>query len=273
MSRTPFTRLSVHAANSSTDRVQVQGHRGACGIAPENTLASFQLALDLGVDMIELDVRPTRDGMLVVMHDPTVDRTTDGRGPVHDLTLAELQRLNAAARFTGDRDYGRQEGPTLQEVYDLVRGRCPINIEITLPTDEGGHYPGIEEQVVDFVERNHAVSDSVVSSADLASLAEVRLLQPRLAVQGVIWKPHFDAYAQYGWGAPEITEDLVARHLKWVAVQHPYLTCEFVERMHAAGIAVCVWTVNTLQELEKFVAMTVDWVTTDRPDVYLPAVH
>src|SRR5215213_3619479 len=121
-------------------------HRGGAGIAPENTLEAFREGLRVGAGVLELDVHTTADGHIVVMHDPAVDRTTQGTGPVREMTLAELKRLDAGYRFT--RDEGgtfphRGEGiriPTLEEVYDEFT-EVPINVEIK------GERPGIEEVV------------------------------------------------------------------------------------------------------------------------------
>ena len=101
MDLSSHTRPILSAAEAAA-RVKITGHRGARGIAPENTLAGFQVALNLGVDMIELDVHLSRDGELAVMHDPRVERTTDGDGAIGSYTLAELKRLNAAAKFSGE---------------------------------------------------------------------------------------------------------------------------------------------------------------------------
>jgi glycerophosphoryl diester phosphodiesterase len=145
--------------------LEIVGHRGAKGIAPENTLVGFQVALELGVDMIELDVHLSKDGELVVIHDPRLERTTDGRGLVSAYTLAELKELDAAARFEGDTSYGVQRIPTLEEVYALVQGRTRINVEIKRTAD-GERYPGIEGKVVESVRRNDALAYTIISSFD-----------------------------------------------------------------------------------------------------------
>src|SRR5271156_4282030 len=103
-------------------------HRGASGTFPENTLAAFRAAIDAGADMCELDVHLTRDGVVVVIHDEEVDRTTDGKGRVAEMTLAEIKRLDAGARY--DRRFTGETIPTLEEVFDLVEGRCSLNIEL-----------------------------------------------------------------------------------------------------------------------------------------------
>ena len=105
------------------EHFDIIAHKGASGIAPENTIAAIQLALDMGVDMIEIDVRNTHDEEIVVIHDATLDRTTNGTGLVHDYTLEEIRELDAGSWF-GDARYAGEKVPTLKEVLDLVDGCC-----------------------------------------------------------------------------------------------------------------------------------------------------
>ncbi len=104
-------------------------HRGASGTFPENTLSAFRAAIDAGADMCELDVQLTRDGTVVVIHDDTVDRTTDGNGEVAELTLEEIKRLDAGAKFKGGA-LKDERIPTLDEVFALTTGKCGLNIEL-----------------------------------------------------------------------------------------------------------------------------------------------
>src|SRR5690606_11528357 len=120
--------------------MKVTAHRGASAYAPENTMAAFEMALEMGADGIELDVQMSRDGHLVVIHDPTLERTTDGSGLVAQYTLAELRRVDAGAWF--DERFRGQRIPTLAEVFELVRGKALLNVELkVMPV----RYPGIEE--------------------------------------------------------------------------------------------------------------------------------
>ena len=223
--------------------------------------------------MIELDVHPTRDGALAVMHDPHVERTTDGAGHIHDLTLAEVRRLDAAARFGGERSYGPQQVPTLQEVYDLVAGRCRINVEIKQPGQDAelnaGHYPGLVEQVLDLVRRNDALSYTVISSFDLPSVERARALVPGLATYGILAAACFAGLSAAGKGPREAVDELACRGFTWVAVEKSYLTALLVGGFHRAGLQVGAWLVNDAEELATFAGMGVDYVTSDRPDLLL----
>ena len=153
----------------SGGRPRVFGHRGAMGYAPENTFASFERAIELGVDAIELDVHLTADGEVVVIHDHELDRTTDGDGILGEKTLAELKSLDAGRRF-GD-EYIGQRIPTLGETLEWARGRCVLDIEI-----KGGPWPyaGIEAKVVDLIREHEMVDQTIVISFEHPTVARVR---------------------------------------------------------------------------------------------------
>jgi glycerophosphoryl diester phosphodiesterase len=250
--------------------VKITGHRGARGIAPENTLTGFQVALDLGVDMIELDVHLTRDGELAVMHDPRVERTTDGEGAIGSFTLAELKRLNAAAKFSGETPYGVQRVPTLQEVYDLVGNQCTLNVEIK-PAADGTRYEGIEEKLIEFLHRNDPANRTVISSFDHPTLVKIHELEPRLTRHGIVSHEYFAALPTGPMGAQAAVDDFVARGLTWMAINHAYLTENLCARMKRAGLTVHAWVIDDLAGLARFASMGVDEITSDRPDVLLAA--
>src|ERR687886_2515618 len=156
-------------------RVWVVGHRGAMGHCPENTLASFERALELGADWIELDVHLSRDGALVVIHDESLDRTTDGHGLVKDHTLAELKRLDAGAWFGAA--FAGQGIPTLDEVLVWAGERDTIvDIEIK---NAPIYYAGIEEAVIRTLDRYGMTERAIVISFDHRSVARVKTTDSR----------------------------------------------------------------------------------------------
>ena len=136
-------------------------HRGASGDYPENTLLAFEKALEIGVDEIELDLHSTRDGHLVVMHDATVDRTTDGTGAIGDLTLAEIKALDAGSAFDGR--FRGERVPTWEEALDLVQGRVGLNVHLKEGGDPDGAY---ERRVAEAMDRFGMVERSVVTCRD-----------------------------------------------------------------------------------------------------------
>ncbi len=249
-------------------QLMIMGHRGAREIVPENTLAAYGLAIQAGVDAIEIDVHLTRDGELAVMHDAGLERTTDGSGAIHEFTLAELKLLNAAAKHEGDVDYGVQRVPALQDVYDFVQGKVQINIEIK--TNAGGkRYPGIERKVVDVVRANNAVDYTIISSFDFPTLADIGALAPEITRYAIVSHEYFRSK---GAGAAEaLVSELTGLGLDWVAVNKAYVTPELVQLMQRHGKRVHAWVINEVPEMWSCVEMGIDYITTDRPDRLIPA--
>lgn len=213
------------------------GHRGLMGVEPENTLRSFRRARRDGLDAIELDLRLSRDGALVVMHDARVDRTTDGRGLIAELTLAELRRLDAGL---GERV------PTLAEVVAEVEGHLQLEIKDVaaareLATLVAGH--GLAGRV------------TVISFHDtaLAAFAEELPEVPRGLVTGTSTATAPERAAELGCGL--------------VSCELPWLEPEVVGRCRAAGLSVLAWTVNTERELARVRELGLDGVVTDRPEI------
>ncbi len=148
-------------------------HRGYSEKYPENTMPAFLKAIEAGADMIELDVHLTRDGFAVIIHDNDVDRTSNGRGAVKDMTLDELRQLDF--NFLKDESLGEVRIPTLEELIDVVRGRTMLNIELKNCPYK---YPGIERKVADIVRRKGVIDDVIISSFDHFALVKVKELDP-----------------------------------------------------------------------------------------------
>ena len=248
--------------------LRIMGHRGAKEIVPENTLSAFQLAIDAGVDAVELDVHLSKDGELIVMHDALLDRTTNGRGAIRDFTLAELKTLNAAATFAGSATTHPQAIPTLQEVYDLVQGRVQINVEIKTAHD-GTRYPDLETKLIELVRRNAAASYTVLSSFHFPILATLQTLAPEIRRYAIVARDYFQTIDPTQPAL--VAADLVAQGFAWVAVNKSYLTKPLVDELHAHGFIVHTWVINEVADLWSFVEMGVDAITTDRPDRLVPA--
>jgi glycerophosphoryl diester phosphodiesterase len=212
------------------------GHRGVMGVEPENTLRSFRRAERAGLDQIELDLHLSKDGALVVMHDATVDRTTDGSGQIRDLTLAELRALDAGL---GERV------PVFEEVLDAVR--VPVQAEIK----DVAAARAVAEVLR---ERGETERVSVLSFHDEA-LAEVHALLPEVRtvlVAGVL--------------GPEIVPRAQAVGARLVSLDLTRLSLDVVRRCQAAGIAVMAWTVNTAQDWALARAFGLDGAATDLPE-------
>jgi glycerophosphoryl diester phosphodiesterase len=231
-------------------RPLVIAHRGASADAPENTIAAFELALEQGADGIELDVHLSADAHPVVIHDFTLERTTDGAGPVSGYRVRELKRLDAGGWL--DRRFGGQRVQTLQEVLERFRDRARFWVEL-----RGGSalYPGIEERVVSLLEIYDVVDRAVVQTFDLEAIARIRATSREVRVGALVAQPPLDrALLQRGAadaicpGAHLITEALVAE-------------------IRGAGCACYVWTVNEPAQMDRLVEWGVNGIITDRPGV------
>ncbi|MEU8773838.1 glycerophosphodiester phosphodiesterase family protein [Streptomyces sp. NPDC048606] len=213
------------------------GHRGVMGVEPENTLRSFVHAERCGMDVIALDVRLSKDGALVVLHDAEVDRTTDGAGAVADLTLAELRALDAGA---GERV------PVLEEVVDAVR--TPLHVAAQDPAAAGALAASIG--------RLDLTSRVEVASRDAAVLALVAERAP--GVRTTLRVP--------GHGE-DVVERGLAAGARTLALDLRRITLETVESAHAAGLRVTGWTVDSLDQLRLARALQLDGAATGLPEI------
>ena len=200
----------------------IGAHRGGATYAPENTLAAFGEGIRRGADMLELDVHFSRDRQLVVIHDHAVDRTTDGRGYVHDLTLAELQRLDAGARF--DPRFAGERIPTLAEVIEFVAGRAYLTIELKgLPRD----WPDLPDAVVELLERTGLVRHALIISFDHRHVLRAKERNPALK-------------AAINYSARLLDPLHAGRAARADVLNQPWLYCdrELCDLAHANGFAV-----------------------------------
>jgi glycerophosphoryl diester phosphodiesterase len=225
-------------------------HRGASGTRPENTLAAFRQAVALGADMIELDVQLTRDGEVVVFHDHSVERTTDGRGGVRSHTLAELRGLDAGSWFGAA--YRGERVPTLAEVLREIP--LPVNVELK-PTGE----EGLEARTLAVVEAAGATGRVVFSSFLEAALVRLRGSSATAAI-AVLWET-----GDLPNGLARM-ERVAARALH---LRKDAATPEVLARLQALGVPVRVWTVNDQAEMERLAAGGIEGVFTDYPERFL----
>ncbi|HEX7127626.1 MAG TPA: glycerophosphodiester phosphodiesterase family protein [Thermodesulfobacteriota bacterium] len=248
-------------------RPLVIAHRGASGYAPENTLAAFRAAIALGADMIELDVHPTADGRLAVIHDESIDRTCDGRGFVREMTLAEIKSFDAGAwwgpGFAGERV------PALEEVLALTRGRVQVNVEIKAPRDGTG--PGrIEASVVApllaALDATGTRREVLVSSFDPAVLRTLRAAAPDLPL-GLLTEARIEGPT--GFRVDRLAPLLDVAAAVGAYSLHPYWRFCGERAVHAAreaGLRVFPWTVNREADLRRVVGHGADGVITNHPD-------
>lgn len=224
-------------------------HRGASAYAPENTLPAFRLARDLGCHGLEFDVQLTNDGIPIVIHDETLDRTTDRKGQVSALTWKEFQSIDAGG-WKGKKWRGVKV-PRLEEVLIEFRSML-LNIELKNSVNP---YPGLEEKVLTLIERHCDVSRVIVSSFNHESLKKIKRLAPCIRT-GVLYDTE--------------PADAVGYAAKLGAnAAHPYykfLTKEKIDAFHARGFAVNAWTVDKPADMANLIRMGVDGIITNYPD-------
>lgn len=221
--------------------VYVVGHRGAAGLMPENTIKGFRHAIELGVDYVECDVHLSRDRQLMVIHDTTVDRTTNGHGAIRDLTAARIRSFDAGQG---------EQVPTLDEVLETVRHEVHLLIEL-----KG---IGVERAAVEAVKAHGMVDEVTFSSFALERLAAVRAMGPEYRVRAILPNPTDFELAR-------------AAELKAVGIDIRYtnVCLAAIEAAHALGMDVLAWNPDHWHEQQAMIALGVDGVSSNRPDILL----
>ena len=234
-------------------------HRGGAALWPENSLLAFRNALALGADFLELDVHLSRDGEVMVIHDATIDRTTDGSGPVREHTAAELRALHLKDRGGAPT---AEPVPTLDEVVDLAAaGQRQMLLEIKTD-DRKRRYPGIEEKVMAVLDRYRFTSFAIVMAFERETWRRVREIRPDAragalysarALPATAIEPELQALRQAGIG--------------FVGLDQRLVTADVARQARLAGLTLGVWTVNERDAIERFIGQGVGVVITDRPDL------
>ncbi len=244
-------------------RVLVVAHRGGAALAPENTLAAFDNALKIGVDMVECDVHLSKDGELIVMHDSDVSRTTDGTGQITQLTLAEIKKLNAAAKF-GTGDWAAQPPPTLDQVLDLIKGKAGVQIEIKTAAGSA-RYSGIERKVADSLNARGMTDKALIISFDFPTLQDVKAIDPRIKTGALVNAQWMMARTTK---SPEqiLDEVIQATGADYFLPTSGSVNEELVKATHAKGLKLGTWTVDTTSEMERLAGWGADAITSNKPD-------
>ena len=234
-------------------------HRGGAALWPENSLLAFGNAVALGADYLELDVHLSRDGEIVVIHDPTLDRTTAGSGPVRERTAAELRALRLKDRAGA---VTAEPIPTLDEVVALAAaGRRQMLLEIK--TDEQRRrYPGIEEKVLELLDRHRFTSFAIVMSFEAETWRRLRQLRPD-ARAGALYSPRMLPAS----GVELELQSLRQAGVVFVGLDQRLVNADVARQARLAGLTLGVWTVNEREAIERFVGQGVGIVITDRPDL------
>ena len=229
-------------------------HRGASAAAPQNTLAAFRRAMELGADGVELDVHLSADGVPVVMHNLYVDETTDGTGQVTDKTLAELKELDAGSKFAPE--FAGERIPTLAEVFEALEGKLLVNVELKDISPKG---VGLEAPVVEVVRRHGMEKKVLFSSFNPFTLRRMRPLAWDVP-SGLLYAHDLAIYLRRAWLAPLTPHE--GRHPDFEMVDK-----RLVKWCHTRKLRVNVWTVDEPGEMRRLTALGVDGIITNKPNV------
>jgi len=256
--------MTAETSSSFPPHLSLQAHRGAAGLAPENTLAAFRMAIELGADATEMDLQLTKDGVVVIIHDDTVDRTTDGRGRIGDLTLADIKRLDAGAKFGAT--FRGERIPTLRELIDLVKAsgnrRFRLNLEIKFAEGREGQPADLEERVLAVLGETGFLDRVITQSFHHASAAKMKRLAPSVPAGLLV-------------GQRRQPADPVAavrdHRVDYFAPHCSLVTPDLLRTLHQAGIPVVTWTVNDPSEMRRLIAIGLgtvpgDGMISDYPD-------
>jgi len=226
-------------------------HRGASGLAPENTMAAFRLAAELGADWIELDIHQTADNRLVVLHDFTPRRTSRDSRPVKALSLKQIRKLDAGAWW--DRRFRGQRIPTLEEVLEFAAGHIRIQIEIKRGSP---FYSGIEKRLSDILRRFAAGRRAAVSSFDTEALESLRGINPGLSLGLLTRKTRSD----------DIIKEAKRLKVQSVHISSHRLSGSILRKCHENSLPVYVYTVNRPSLMKRYLSMGADGLFTNYPD-------
>lgn len=216
----------------------VMGHRGAAALEPENTLLSVERAIGIGVDAVEVDIRATRDNELAIIHDATIDRTTNGKGFVRDYTVEELKRFDAGKG---------QKIPTLQELIDFTRNRVNLFLELK---DEG-----IEQRVADSVRKNDLYEKACVISFWHSMVKRVKALDAGIRTGVLIVGCPIDTHMAGSAGANALV------------MNYAFVSKEFVELAHHDNFEVHIWNIDDPRLLDRYTDMGVDGIASNNPQI------
>lgn len=236
---------------------KIYGHRGAKGEYPENTLLSFEKAIEQGVDGLELDVQLTKDGELVVIHDETLDRTTTGTGNIKDVTLEEMKQYSAGAPFHDfpkyEPSWDEETVPTLKEVFVLLEAYPEIELNIELKTTKY-RYIGMEKNAIEVSKEYGGDRKIIFSSFHLPSILTIQQLDPEAEVAWLVNHP-ISHPEEYLAGL-----QLDALHVgEAIALTYSYELKDLMEKIR-------VWTVNETDAIKQLLDLQVEAIMTDYPD-------
>ncbi|WP_151736430.1 glycerophosphodiester phosphodiesterase ['Paenibacillus yunnanensis' Narsing Rao et al. 2020] len=265
----PWIRVKVKELIDPADRVYTIAHRGASGYAPENTMPAFELALGMKADSVELDIHLTKDGIPVVIHDDTVNRTTNGKGYVKNMTLQQIEQLDAGSWFNeaypmfARESYAGVRIPTLEQVFETFGKELHYVLEIKAPKPDRN----IESIINDLIIEYDLEDEVAIHSFSASSLRKFHKLNPDIPLYQLIW---------YDYTAARVSDSFLA-DVKTYAVgigpNFQSISATYVAQVRKAGLKVIPYTVNYQVNMDKAYLWGVDGVYTNYPDRFLEVIE
>ncbi len=235
----------------TANKTAIVAHRGGSLLAPENTLAAFRNALQIGAAWIEIDVHQTSDKVTVVIHDNTLDRTTNGKGAIDKISFEKLRSFDAGCKFSDK--FAGEKVPTLDETLALIAGKCNLLIEIKNP-DKSGE---IEKDVVRLIQKHKAWAWCVVQSFSYQSVLKVHQMDAQINTALLFVKPNIE----------KIKNNAEMSFLSGINIYQRFAGKRTIEKIHALNKTVFVWTVNHPKRIQKMIANGADGIMTDDPQM------
>ncbi|BEP28871.1 glycerophosphodiester phosphodiesterase [Helicovermis profundi] len=237
-----FSFISYEMIDNVKYNVKITAHRGSTFEAPENTISAIKKAIENGADFVEFDVRETKDHKVILLHDGTFKRTTGLDKAPYELTLKEIQKLDAGSFFS--REYAGEKIPTLEEVIDYAKGKIKLNIEIK--TDPNS--VNLVKEVAKIIEDKKMINSCVVTSLDYDALLEIKEINPKIKTGYII-------FVAIG--------DLSKLNVDFYSIEESYVTDTIVENAHKSGRGVYIWTINSEESMNNAIKLGVDNIITD----------
>lgn len=236
------------------------GHRGAAGLAPENTLSAISLGLENSVDRIEIDVQQSKDSVIVLKHDITLDRTTNGEGLVKDKTYSELAKLDAGLWF--DKKFKNEKIPTLEDAIKEVIGKSKLIIEIKKGNN---FYDNIEEQIIEIINRNNYKQWCIIHSFDSEVLERIHQKDPSIELHKLLFVKFslLPLIFDNGFNVYDFNK---YSYIDEYSINYKFANKRFISKIHSLGKKVNVWTVNNSEVIKELIAIGVDGIITDFPN-------
>jgi len=241
-------------------KVEIIAHRGFSGVTPENTIASIKKAMEIGVDKIEIDVHLTKYNKVVVIHDASIDRTTNGKGKVKDYTLEEIRNFDAGSWFS--KEYASERIPTLDEVIKLINGQTELLIE--LKSDKDSNHE-IEKAVIEIINKNNASKWCIAQSFNGNIINKINSIDSNIKVEKLYAFKTPIIYFYFD-GCKTAKKPSKYKETQAINIGYKSASRSFIKRIHKIGKKVNVYTVNDEKTMKKLIDKGVDGIITNYPN-------